>query len=516
MFRVLGCIVEQHDLRLVVLAGLVCFFASFTAMGLIMRARDAGRWRHLWVLGAGTVAGAGIWATHFVAMLAYQGELPIAYDLGRTLLSVAIAVAVSTLGFTLTLRDRMAPLGGAIVGAAIGAMHFVGMSALSMPAQIVWDASYVIPSLLLGVTISMIALHIAALARSWRQQLTAATVFTVAICALHFTAMAAVTLVPVYDTPVTGAVLAPTSLAVAIATTTLLIISIGFASAMVDSHLESRAVKEAERLRAHIVELEATKQKLEQTSANLSTALEAADAGNKAKSAFLAAMSHELRTPLNAIIGFSEMIQNQTFGALGNAAYSGYIGDIHKSGQSLLTLINNILDLSRLDGGGLALQEDEFDLSDVVARLLASVDQRAQDAGIRIVNNVRGRLLIHADPQRLHQALLNVVSNAIKFTPPCGVVTLDAGPCSDGLTLTVTDTGIGMSKAEVDTALERFGQVDGRLSRKYEGAGLGLPLARQLIELHDGKFALDSTPAAGTQVRITLPAKRCRNLSQAA
>src|SRR5258706_7632931 len=125
MLRVLGCITEQHDLRLVVLAGLVCFFASFTAMGLIMRARDAEKLSLLWVLGAGTVAGSGIWATHFVAMLAYQGNLPIAYDLGRTLLSVVIAITVSTLGFTLTLRERMAPLGGAIIGLAIACMHFV-------------------------------------------------------------------------------------------------------------------------------------------------------------------------------------------------------------------------------------------------------------------------------------------------------------------------------------------------------------------------------------------------------
>ena len=512
MLRVLGCIAEQHDLRLVVLAGLVCFFASFTAMGLVMRARDAGRVRLLWVLGAGTVAGSGIWSTHFVAMLAYQGNLPIAYDLARTLLSIVIAVTVSTLGFSLTLRDRLAPIGGAIVGSAIGSMHYVGMSAMTMPAQIVWDATYVIPSILLGVTISMIALHVATHARNWRQQLTAATIFTVAICALHFTAMAAVTLVPIYAAPITGAVLAPTSLAVAIATTTLLIVGIGFATAAVDRHLESRAVREAERLRAHIVELEATKQKLEQTSANLSTALEAADAGNRAKSSFLAAMSHELRTPLNAIIGFSEMIQRETFGALGHQNYRDYVGDIHKSGQNLLSLINNVLDLSRLDGGGLTLNEDEFNLADVVAGILASLDQLAQSGGIRIVNNVRGRLLLHADPGRLHQGLLNVISNAIKFTPPGGTVTLDAAPCAKGLTLTVTDTGIGMSEADVRTAMERFGQVDGRLSRKYEGAGLGLPLAKQLIELHGGRLAIDSTPATGPRVHIMLPATRCREL----
>jgi signal transduction histidine kinase len=516
MLRVLGCITEQHDLRLVVLAGLVCLFASFTAMGLIMRAREAMTLRLVWVLGAGIVAGSGIWATHFVAMLAYQGSLPIAYDIGRTLLSVMIAITVSTLGFALTLRDRIAPIGGAIIGCAIASMHYVGMSALLMPARIEWDATYVAPSVLLGIAISMLALRIVVDAQTWRQQLVAAATFTVAICALHFTAMAAVTLVPVYAAPITEAVLAPGSLAVAVATTALLIVGIGFATAVIDRHLEGRAIKEAQRLRAHIVELEATKQKLEQTSANLATALEAADAGNRAKSSFLAAMSHELRTPLNAIIGFSSIIQGETFGQLGHPNYRAYVDDIHRSGRSLLSLINNILDLSHLDGGGLTLSEDDFDLSAVVTRLVATLDQQAQNGGVRIANTMPRRLLAHADPVRIQQALLNVMSNAIKFTPPGGTITLAALTTADGLTLTVTDTGIGMSDEDLSTALAPFGQVDGRLSRKYEGAGLGLPLAKQLIELHGGTLAIKSTPASGTSVTLTLPASRCQNALKAA
>lgn len=516
MFRVLGCIAEQHDLRLVVLAGLVCFFASFTAMGLVMRAREAEKLRTLWIIGAATVAGSGIWATHFVAMLAYQGKMPITYDIGLTLLSIAIAVAVSGVGLALTLRRSTAILGGAIIGAAIAAMHYVGMSALHMSARIVWDISYIIPSIVLGIAISMIAFHLAARAHNWQQQLVAGTVFTVAICALHFTAMTAVTLVPIYTAPLTHAVLAPTSLAVAVAATALLIVSVGFVTAVADRHLESRAAKEAERLRAHIVQLEATQHKLEQTSANLATALEAADAGNRAKTSFLAAMSHELRTPLNAIIGFAEMMEKETYGSLGHPKYRSYIGDIHQSGRTLLSLINSILDLSRLDGGALALDEDEVDLANLLRQLIATADHDTKAADLRIVDNIRGPLIVYADGKRICQAVQNIVSNAVKFTPPGGTITLSTTPTTDGLTLTVTDTGIGMSEADLLTAFEHFGQVDGSLARKYEGAGLGLPLAKRLIELHGGKLAIQSAPASGTSVHITLPLERCRRLPVAA
>src|SRR5262249_23738696 len=162
-------------------------------------------------------------------MLAYQGNLPIAYDLGKSLLSVIIAVSVSILGLAVALRRDHALVGGAIVGCAIALMHFVGMSALHMPARIEWDASYVVPAILAGIVISMLALRTAANALTWRGQLAAAAQLTLAICALHFTAMAAVTLVPVYAAPITGAVLAPTSLAVAVAAATLLIVGVGFA-----------------------------------------------------------------------------------------------------------------------------------------------------------------------------------------------------------------------------------------------------------------------------------------------
>jgi signal transduction histidine kinase len=517
MLRVLGCITEQHDLRLVVLAGLVCFFASFTAMGLVMRARDTAKLRLWWVVGAGVVAGSGIWATHFVAMLAFQGEghMPITYDLGLTLLSIVIAVAVSTLGFAIV-RNGMALAGGAVVGVAIAAMHYTGMSAVHTLAEITWDATYVISSIVLGVVIAMIALQLAAHARTWPQQLSAAAVFTLAICAHHFTAMAAVTLIPISSAPITGAVLAPTSLAVAVAATALLIVGIGFVTAVIDRHLESRAIQESERLRAYIAELEATKEKLEQTSTNLATALEAADAGNRAKSSFLAAMSHELRTPLNAVIGFSEMIKKEIFGPLGHNNYREYIADVHACGTHLLELINNILDVSHLDGGGISLQENECDLGAIIADVLKHLDHQAQNRSVHVVNDVCGPIPVWADSARLHQAILNILANAIKFTPAGGKVMIDASRQPDGLTLTVTDSGIGMSESEVLTALERFGQVDGRLSRKFDGVGLGLPLAKQLLELHGGKLTIESAPGSGTKVQLALPLSRCRELRAAA
>jgi len=234
-----------------------------------------------------------------------------------------------------------------------------------------------------------------------------------------------------------------------------------------------------------------------------------AERANQAKSSFLANMSHELRTPLNAILGFSEVLKGELFGPVGNAKYQDYAGNIYESGRHLLNLINDILDLSKIDAKHLELSEGALDISDVVAQALRVIEPQATKERISLINKVgAGAPALFADKQRLHQILLNLLSNAVKFTPEGGTVTISFALNDDGLALTVSDTGIGMEPSEIPKALERFGQIDSSMSRHYEGTGLGLPLTKHLIELHGGTLTLVSQLGKGTSATVLFPAAR--------
>jgi len=236
---------------------------------------------------------------------------------------------------------------------------------------------------------------------------------------------------------------------------------------------------------------------------------DAAEFANRSKTEFLANMSHELRTPLNAIIGFAEVIKDEMFGPVGLKKYSDYAKDIHNSGRHLLDLINDILDLSKLEAGKMALNENEVALRTVVEACLTLVRDRAEKGGVQLVIDVAPRLPhLRCDERALKQVLLNLLSNAIKFTPRGGEVTLQARHAPDGITIAVSDTGIGMSQDEVSVALAAFGQIDSKLARKNQGTGLGLPIAKSLIELHDGTLVVKSAPKAGTTMTAVFPASR--------
>jgi signal transduction histidine kinase len=237
---------------------------------------------------------------------------------------------------------------------------------------------------------------------------------------------------------------------------------------------------------------------------------DAAEFANRTKTEFLAHMSHELRTPLNAIIGFSEVIKNQMFGSDGLPRYIDYAADIHRSGQHLLDLINDILDLSKLEAGKLELHEAEVALADTVAQCCKLVGDSAREGQVRLIQEIgKGLPSLRADERALKQVLLNLFSNAIKFTPKGGVVTVRAHVQPDGgLGIEVSDTGIGIKVEDVKVALSPFGQIDSKLARQHKGTGLGLPICKSLVELHGGTFALESAPGKGTTVIVTFPTER--------
>jgi signal transduction histidine kinase len=512
MLRVYACITEQHDLGLVVVAGLICALAAFTALSLQARAAESDRTavRVRWLTAAAVVTGCGVWSTHFVAMLAFKPDVPVGYDIGLTILSIVTAISATWLGLGLSLwKPRFALEGGAIIGGAVGGMHYVGMAAMRVQADVAWDALYVGASVAIGVTLGAAAMWTATRAPTLRRRMSGAALLVLAIVGLHFTAMAAASLSPDSSIPLPERLIDPSALAMAIAAVTILIVSLGLTGSIVDRHLAERSAAEAKRLRLHIAELETMQVQLEATAAKTGEALEAAEAGNRAKSQFLAAMSHELRTPLNAVIGFADMIGNEPYGPLGSPRYREYIDHIRSSGTHLLRLINDVLEFSKAESGQLGLEESDVDVGAEIKAALDGLGPEAARGTLRLHDDTARDLpLLRADARRVRKILLNLLSNAIKFTPAGGSVRVRAFVRGGGLTLTIADTGIGMKTEDIDTAFESFSQIDSRLSRRYEGAGLGLPLTKQFVTLHGGTIDIDSVPGRGTTVTVVFPHER--------
>jgi signal transduction histidine kinase len=242
----------------------------------------------------------------------------------------------------------------------------------------------------------------------------------------------------------------------------------------------------------------------------LHAARDAAEAANRTKSAFLANMSHELRTPLNAIIGFSELITTQTLGPLGNERYLEYMHDIHAAGQRLHSVVNDILDMAKVELGSLELDVSTFPLKPLLGSCVSAAREEAKAKRIDVREHLPAHLpALLADERKLRQAVSNILSNAVKFTPEGGRVTMTVEwHHTLGIAISITDTGEGIPADKLESVLAPFGQADMSLSRKHEGAGLGLPLAKALVELHGGTLTLKSTVGAGTEVKIALPPER--------
>jgi signal transduction histidine kinase len=237
-----------------------------------------------------------------------------------------------------------------------------------------------------------------------------------------------------------------------------------------------------------------------------------AELANRAKSDFLANMSHELRTPLNAIIGFSELLGAEHLGPMRNPRYLEYAHDIHSSGHHLLSIINDVLDMSKIEAGKLEIHEDEVAIGPLLASVARMVRERAREAHIDLVADPpEQEIVFWADQRAMRQCLLNLASNAVKFSNAGGRVVVEASLNeAGGAVISVTDDGIGMSPADLERALQPFGQAQAATTRAHGGTGLGLPITKGLVEAHGGILEISTSPGRGTRTRIILPAERTR------
>jgi signal transduction histidine kinase/uncharacterized membrane protein len=512
MLRVIACVTLEHNIWLLLLAATICAVISVSAFLMIQRSQSrAGALGRLWSLGAGLTAGLGVWATHFVAMTAYDVGLPLSFSLGPLFGSLVISLVVQGAAFVLASRTGhvwLRALAGALSGIGVAAMHYVGMAGLHASAYMRWDFTLVGASVALGVLLACGALSSYFMTSGRWRAVQAGALFGLGVCALHFTGMGALTLAPDPTQDIEPASISQVMLGVIVGFAALLCAITALAASLADLYLSDRRSLENARLRDTVAARTAELLSLAQTHRDLAAKAEAA---NAAKSQFLANMSHELRTPLNAIIGYSEIIMEDAATSDADAHYGADANRIVGAARHLLAIINDILDLSKIEAGRTELDASVFDVSQLVSQAADALRPNAAANGTRL------RVLMapdlgeaETDLVKLRQCLLNLLSNAVKFTPG-GEVTLRARRGVRGqapwLAIEVIDTGIGMSSEQLQTLFQPFVQADASTTRRFGGTGLGLSITRSYARLLGGDVTVKSELGKGSTFILYIPAR---------
>ena len=614
MIRLYECLRHEHDWRLVIIAALICLISAYAASIKLVRAESRkGVARLPWIILLSIVVGFGIWATHFVAMLAYEPSVGFSYDLAQTIISLLVIVAIGIPAFALMVltRHHLARISGAaLLGLGISAMHYTGMYGLLPSGFMIWDYTYVAISVMLGVLFTIAAIEAHQKLKGLRAQFAFSGLFTLAICADHFFGMSALTLLPLNEADTLKGGISPMVLGALIGAMAVVLLQVGIIVSVMDSWIwrkrgedEKRNI-EAEMLLGSIANLvkmgtwsfdvktqkpswstqlleihglkfsdeitleraasyfegngeeefltcvdlashtgigfdrewlyqsdddqevwmrvvcepimangvatkligayqDITPNKIERK--KLTAALGDADRANKLKSEFLATMSHELRTPMNGVLGMAQILENTNL----DEKQKQLVDILLASGNSLLSIISDILDISRIESGLLEIHNTDYDPKALVKDALASVSGIALQKNLTLTHEIRGELSnsYEGDELRIRQVLINFLGNALKFTESGVVKLLLKSEPQGGLEFYVIDSGPGIADEKQNEIFKPFTQADGSITRKHGGTGLGLSISKDLVTLMGGSLGVKSVLGKGSVFWFKLPGK---------
>jgi len=498
-------LVGYYEAPLVLLSVLVAIFASYTALRLAERVRNSHVTAGRWVAGGAFAMGTGIWGMHFVGMLAFRLPIPLGYDLGITLLSWLLPIPVSAIALWQLGQARLSPAQlarcGILLGLGINAMHYVGMAAMRMDPSIVYAPWLVAASVAIAIAAATAALWIgfrlraSASPRVLLYRCSAAVVMGFAIVGMHYTGMAAANFRADSVCRAAGGQFTLTQLAALVVLATGAVLTITLLTSMYDARLEARS-----SVLAISVQTAAERQELLERERALRLEAERLSA---LKDEFLATLSHELRTPLNAVLGWAHVLRSRHDEAL----VAKGVEIIERNALLQARLIDDLLDMSRIVSGHIRLEPEMIEPWTVVEAALEAVRPAAFSKHIELVAQLDrhcGR--VWADPNRLQQVMWNLLTNATKFTPAQGKVSVSLY-CEQGqVVVRVQDSGIGISADFLPHVFERFRQADASTTRTQGGLGLGLAICRQLVELHGGTVEASSEGLGkGTTLTIRVP-----------